>query len=102
MTRPDQLNSDRQAVGADRRRQGQGRHVQQRPDRLEGRIAGVMQAFRCFAAHAGREQHVGDGERAAERGAAAFREPHGGDVVACGMARPRSMILRSRSLIASR
>src|SRR5271169_4663226 len=56
VARPDQLNSDRQAVGADRRRQRHRRRVQQRPYRLKGRVAGVMEALRRLAAHAGREQ----------------------------------------------
>src|SRR5712692_8280186 len=77
-----QLDADRQAVGAAMGRQGQRRGMEDGPDRLEARIAGLAEAARRLAVGAWGQQHIDAVENLAEPRPAVFAEPQGREVFA--------------------
>src|SRR5262249_32485704 len=113
VARRHELNADRQSIRAAVGRQGERGDVENGPDRLEAGVAGFAEAARRLAVGARREQHVdllehgGDpppppSTRAGARGGHSSPSRSAATYSARDMARPRSMRLRSRSLIASR
>src|SRR5215216_5365209 len=66
---PDQLDAERQAVGAGAGRQGNTGRAGRGPDRVEARIAGELDAGRRLAGGAGAEQDVDPVEQRIDMGA---------------------------------
>src|SRR5271166_4621965 len=81
MALSNKLDTDRQSVGAPMGRDAQGRYVQDGPDRLKARIAGLIESARCFAVDAWSEQHVDVLEYDRQLRAARFGKPQCSDVV---------------------
>src|SRR5438132_14422317 len=76
----DQLDADRQFIRAAVGRHGQSGDMQDRPHRLEARVAGITETARRFAIHARRKQHFDILEYGGQSGPAGFAEPQRRDV----------------------